>query len=585
MNSRKWIAGAASALIAASSIAGCSSTGGSSTGDASGTLTVGTTQELKGVFSPLYVSTAYDNWISNLVYQSLTSYNADNERVPELAEELPTVSEDGMTITFKLKQGQKFSNGEEVTAEDVKFTYTLMADPEYIGGRNDGVYNFIEGWEEYQKGDAEEVSGIIVEDDYTVTFKCATPDIEAANTLGGMAVMPKGQFEYSKGNLGGYKDQTTDIIGSGPYKLNKYDKAAGASVVLNENYTGEGEYKVSQIIVRTIASGTELASLESGEIDLLPEQIDTSIIGPASLNENLTTAHHFRAAEGYFGYNTANGATADKAVRQALSYAVNRAEFVDTYYKWPEKDGTAQVSDDLKDVSTGYVPAAFWTPVGNGTGQYTTGAETLDGLTVYDYDLEKAKSILDEAGWTVGSDGIREKDGQKLEIKMLATESNPVLEVLIPIVEKSWTDLGVSLKKNTIDFNTMLDVIEPTSDQVNEWNIFFLAVSFTGLSNTTMNNILGYDGSGDDIVLGSSNYSRLVNEELNGYLNAGKETGVEEVSLENYRKAMVLSSDLVPYLPIYGNNLFNIYNKRVKNLKTGVVCNWSQSMNGVYLED
>lgn len=81
----------------------------------------------------------------------------------------------------------------------------------------------------------------------------------------------------------------------------------------------------------------------------------------------------------------------------------------------------------------GYVPEVYWNPVSNLVGSYVTGDETLEGLTVYRYDLEKAKQILEDAGWKVGSDGIREKDGQKLEVKFLVSVDVPALETLIPM--------------------------------------------------------------------------------------------------------------------------------------------------------
>ena len=580
MNSRKLIAGLASAVMGLSMV-GCGSGGGSSA-SSNEILKVGTTEELSGIFNPMYSSTAYDQWVVNMVYQSLIGYDANSELKPILAEELPEVSEDGMTVTYKLRADQKFSDGSTLDGDDVKYSFTLMADPEYIGGLNDGTYNFIKGWNDYQNGDATEVSGITVSDDkLTVTFECETPDIDAATTIGGAWIMPDDQFEYTKGNLDDYKNMDpASIIGSGAYKLNKYDKSAGASVVLNENYTGVGDYKIKSIVVRTIETGTEIANMKSGDIDYLPEQIEPTIIGPASLVDTLTTDHYFRAAEGYFGFNCQSGPTADQAVRQALSYATNRQEFVDAYYQWPE----GQVADDIKDISTGYVPAAFWSPVAPTLGEVTTGEKKIDGLVEYNYDMDKAKQILDEAGWVPGADGIREKDGQKLEVKFLASKPNSVLDMLLPIIIKSWKELGVDLKQNTVDFNTLVTTIDPTNtENSSDWSCFFMAVSYTGLSNSTMNQMEGYTESDGKKIPSGNNYPQILDEELNGYLNAGKQTGVEEVSIDNYSKAMVRASELCPFLPIYGNNLFNVYNKRVEGIKTGPVCNWSQALDGASL--
>lgn len=568
MNSRKLFAGLTSAAMVLS-LAGCGSSG--SSGSSSGsdkTLIVGTTQELAGVFSPIFYSSAYDGWIVNMIYEAPLAYNAESELEPMLAADLPEISEDGKTITFKLKDGIKFSDGSDLDANDVKFTWTLMADPSY-DGRMSGQVEIISGYKEYHDGDAEELTGIKVIDDHTVSFTVDTPQIDAVTTFGTMGIISDSQYEYSKGNLGDYKTKNDEPMGSGAYVLNSYDKSSGASLVKNEEYWGTGAYAIPRIIVKTIAEATELTSLQNGDINYFPESIEADIIGPASLDDNLTFDHYFRPAEGYFGYNCAEGPTADPAVRQALSYATNRAEFVEAYFKYPE------ASAELEEVPLGYVPDVYWNPVSATLGSVVTGEDRLDGLTIYDYDLDKAKQVLEDAGWKVGADGIREKDGQKLTIKFMQSEGNSVLDMLIPIVQKSWKEIGVDLKSNVVDFNTLLDTVTPTNNN-NDWSVFFMATSYTGVENVDSNYNL-VSGGGD-------NYSRISDSKLDEELKAGRDTADEAVSVENYKKAMITENDLIPYLPIYGNELFNVYAKNIKNMKTGPVRNWSQALDTAEIE-
>lgn len=451
------------------------------------TLIVGMTQELAGVFSPLYSTTAYDQYVVNMVYQSLVAYDADSKMYGLLAEEVPEVDIDNKSVTFKLREGAKFSDGSDLTADDVKFTFTLMADPEYIGGRLDGSFDFIEGWDDYQEGDAEEVSGIVVEDPQTITFKFSEPDIDAMATIGGIGILSSKQFDYSKGHMGDYKDNNEATLGSGPYMLNNYDKSAGASLVKNPNYGGIGTYDIERVIIKTVATATELASLQNGDVNYFPELIEASIIAPATMDDKLAYDYYFRAAEGYIGFNCASGPTADPAVRQALSYATDRQAFVDAFYAMPE------ASKDAQNVGLGYVPTAFWSPVAEGMGDATTGKEKIDGAVDYTFDLEKAAQVLEEAGWVEGPDGIREKDGQKLTIRFLASEGNSVLEMLIPMIQDTWGKIGVDMPAPaTVDFNTLIDTVGIDSTDVDSWSCFFMATSFTGLSNTTMNDLLGY---------------------------------------------------------------------------------------------
>ena len=81
------------------------------------TLTVSVNQSLTGQFTPQYASSAYDQYVVNLCYESMLKYNVDNELEPVLAKDLPEVSEDGLTLTYKLEKGHKFSDGTEVTAK------------------------------------------------------------------------------------------------------------------------------------------------------------------------------------------------------------------------------------------------------------------------------------------------------------------------------------------------------------------------------------------------------------------------------------------------------------------------------------
>ena len=118
MNKQRIVAGLASVAIASTLVA-CS---GGSSSDAK-TLTVSVSQSLTGQFTPQYASSAYDQYVVNLCYESMLKYNADNELEPVLAKDLPEVSEDGLTVTTNWEKGHKFSDGTEVTAKDVKFTF------------------------------------------------------------------------------------------------------------------------------------------------------------------------------------------------------------------------------------------------------------------------------------------------------------------------------------------------------------------------------------------------------------------------------------------------------------------------------
>lgn len=555
---------------------GCGSNGGSDGGtkkSKDNTFTVGIYQELDGVFSPLYYQSSYDGDVINLVYESMLKYNVKDQLEPSLATEMPTVSEDGLTYTFKLREGVKFSDDTPLTSSDVKYTFTVIADPSY-SGRMTTIAENIKGYDDYHSGKAKDLVGIETPDDTTVIFHLEQPQIDAINNFGTMGICSDEQFDYKQGDTKEIESNTSKPIGSGPYVLNKYDKATGASLVKNEKYSGEGTYAVENIIIKKTDTATELDELKKGTVDLLPNMIEQQKIGPASLDDNLTYNTYLRAGVGFVGFNTKEGATSDPAVRQALAYATDRQAFVKNYFAFEE------ASPEMKKKTLGYVPQAYWNPASKNMSDYVTGKKKVDGLVEYTYDLDKANKILDEAGWVKGSDGIRTKDGAKLEVKFMATAENSVLDTLLPMIQKSWKEIGVDLKTTTVDFNTLTATL-PNDAKLGEWNAFFLATGYTGVADTDSNNNYGSDKAGKPYA---DNYSRIADEELNKYLEAGYRTSDVKVSTQNYLKAMERANELIPYLPLYANNYFDLYNKRVKGLETSPVHTWSLAMDKVTLE-
>ena len=536
------------AAMMAASLVGCSS---SSSDNSNNVLTVGITAQMNGVFSPLYYESAYDAYAINLIYQSMLQYDENEELPPVLAKELPTISDDGKTVTFKLNKGVKFSDGSKLTSSDVKYTFTVLADPSYTGRFSSDVEN-IEGYKEYHDGDATELSGIETPDDYTVVFHMTQPRIDAVTTFGTRAICSDTQYKYKKGHISKIEKDTSNPIGSGAYKLNKYSKATGASFVRNENFKAKkGEYSIDKVIIKVCSTSTELNELQKGNVDYLPENA------------------YPRATEGYVYFNCAQGPTADPAVRKALAYATDRQGFVDSFFSWEK------ASKEAKKEKLAFVPAVYANPASANLGTYIRGEEALDGLETYEFNEDKANQILDEAGWEMADDGYRYKDGQKLRVRFMIAEGSSSLETLIPMIEKTYKDIGVDLKQTILEFNSLLS---KTSDDsaLGEWEMSCLAMSFTGVANTDLNSML----KTEDV----NNYARLSDSELDSLLDEAMYTTDEAKSTELYKQVMIKENDLLPYLALYGNQNFNLYNKRVKNMKTGPIHNWSQAMDTATLD-
>ena len=470
MNKQRIVAGLASVAMASTLVA-CS---GGSSSDAK-TLTVSVNQSLTGQFTPQYASSAYDQYVVNLCYESMLKYNADNELEPELAKDLPEVSADGLTLTYKLEKGHKFSDGTEVTSKDVKFTFATLADPSYAGPNGGGLENLV-GYKEYNSGAAKELTGIETPDDYTVVFHLVSPQIDAIAKFGGMGITSADHYsKYKQGKVKVVEKNQEESCGSGAYQIKSYDKASGASFVRNEEFKREkGQYQVDQIIIKKTDVTTEVSELKKGTVDLIPDVIETNKVSEASQDKNMAFNYYSRSAIGFVAMNANNGATADKAVRQALMYATDRQGFCDSYFGWDKK-----ASDEVKKVKGGYVPAAYWSPASVNCGAVVRNEETIDGLNTYAFDMDKANQVLDEAGWVRGADGIREKDGQKLTIRWLTYPSRQELPLLAEAAQSTLKEIGIEVQINaTADHNTICK--DPAA-----WDVYVGANVNCGLGDPT----------------------------------------------------------------------------------------------------
>lgn len=248
-----------------------------------------------------------------------------------------------------------------------------------------------------------------------------------------------------------------------------------------------------------------------------------------------------------------------------MAYGFDREAYIASYYKL-----------DDKDAKLAYVPGLFGNPVSGGNGAYVRGEEKVDGATYYDYDVEKAKQILDDAGWTVGSDGIREKDGQKLSIKFLATKEKDAMDTMIPMLQKQWGELGVDFKANTMEFNTVISTVGDDS-AVGDWDVSYLGYSFTSPEDAGVDYLIQSQGV--------NNFARLKDDELDSYLAAGAYTADKDASAAAYLKAYVRQAELCAYLPTDGVQTYCLRDKKVKGLNTSSTFIWSQSMATAYIDD
>lgn len=495
---------------------------------ASDTLVVGMS-ETKGDFMPVYSSTTYDGYVVDLIFDRLYSNDKEGNPIPQLAEKWET-SDDHLTYTFYLRKDVKFSDDTPLTANDVEFTYLSMCDPNY-DGRYLSYVSGLKGYEAYHDGDAEKVEGIKVIDDHTISFTFN----EALSTnfwYTEIPVMPKHIYNFEKGDIKTLKAKMQKPIGSGPYKLTKYEEKQYIEFEANENYFLNAP-KVPKLILKFTTAETMMSELEAGTTDVQlqvpPRSEHKEIVENAGF---LNIVEFPDNGYGYMGINHRDPRLADKNVRQALMYGFNRQQFADVYYQ-------------------GYATACN-VPISTVSWAYT------EDINKYEYNPEKAIELLEASGWKPGADGVREKDGKRLDFVWDTYTESKYVEALIPMLKADWEKIGVKVEANLMDFNALVEKVY----EKREFDMYNMAWD------------LSIDPDAYDLfhtsvdVPSGNNAPGFRNEENDRLLEEGRREFDQDKRAEIYKEWGKLVNDELPYLFLTSNLHWDVVNNRVKNFNT-----------------
>ena len=220
---------------------------------------------------------------------------------------------------------------------------------------------------------------------------------------------------------GSTKDGVNAYIGTGPYVLTDFVTDEYAVFEANDDYWGE-QPKIKKITVKVIPDNqTRILALEKGEIDMIfgKNMIDADAINQYTGNDKFTVSLSDPTSTRQIVLNTTRDVLADKEVRQALQHATNKQAISDGIFY-----GLEQPADTLFAKTVPYCD--------------------ID-LEPYAYDVELAQSMLDEAGWVVGADKIREKDGQKLNIDLLYNSDSVTEKAIAEYLQSEYQKIGISL--------------------------------------------------------------------------------------------------------------------------------------------
>lgn len=459
---------------------------------------VATIHEPGGVFLPYFYDNGWDGNAVQPIFSPLVTTDKSGNPIPDLAEKW-TISSDNLTYTYYLRPNLKFSDGSPLTADDVAFTLTLLNDPAYAAGDVDFTDIQIQGTDAYKKGNAASISGIRVINPTTIQITTEKLNPLSLTTLGGM-VLSKAYYGkgYQKGKLDYLKALYTKPMGAGPYKFDQYINGQEVRYVANP-YFYAGKPSVEHLIFKVTSTDTALQAFQTGQTDYDSFSTDQDTLdelkGLGFANIRIKTVPDF----GLVYVNNKKPYLQDAAARQALIYGLDRQKIIDVKYQ-----GYGQVAN------------VFAAP--------TLWSYTETGVTKYNYDPEKAKQLLAGLGWKAGSDGILQKDGQKLKLSYLTNKSN---DPIIPIAKEDYKAIGIDFEPEVLDSNTLNDrlykgdydllavrsngLVDP-DDAVKEFASTDPNVNLSGYSNPTVTELIKEGISTSDRAKRQATYTKLYQE-------------------------------------------------------------------------
>lgn len=363
---------------------------------------------------PWTSSDAPSHAISSQFYNGLLKYDKNYNLVGSLAESWD-VSEDGLLMTFKLRKDVLWEDGTNFTAQDVLATFETLTDPKTLTP---------------YAGDYQMVAEAKVIDDYTFQVKYEEPFAPALASWT-LAILPKSRLEAEDINESSLKHTP---MGTGPYTLKNWKRGQYISMKANPKHFEHEPYITDRVEKLIPDMDTQFLELKAGNIDtmgLKPLQF-TKLTNSKSFTDKFNKYKYLANGYTYMGFNLNNPLFTDKRVRQAMSYAINRQEIV---------EGVMYGQG---------IPLAC--PFKPGTWAYN------ENIKPYPFDIEKAKSLLKQAGWVdTNGNGILDKDGKEFEFTVVTNQGNDSRKMTAELMQQSYKEIGVKMNINIQEWSTFIE--------------------------------------------------------------------------------------------------------------------------------
>jgi peptide/nickel transport system substrate-binding protein len=401
-------------------------------GEQGGTLIEGAFSDIS-TLNPILSADAATSDFQAAIFESLVTINPDTLEAVGLLAESWDVNADSSVYTFHLRDGVTWSDGEPLTADDVRFSYELYMN-EATGSPR--VSDF-----------TAKIESMDVVDDQTITFNLTGTYVDfPVDTMIYPVVaehiwadIDPAAMTQDPGSTG---TDPARVVGTGPFLFSEWVTEDHATAVRNDNYWNGAPYLDEYIYKVVPDQAAGVAQLQTGEIDYF-EGVPESSLAEFEGNSDVTIVDYPTTSFTFYGTNldpTKTTLFQDVEVRQALLYALDREAMIES------------IRFGYGEVAVGTMPTLSW-------------AYNPDGIELtYPYDPEKAVELLESAGWVEGADGIREKDGQRLAFTMYTNAGNQVRESYLTVLQEYWAEIGVEMTPQLEPFPALVERITETFD-------------------------------------------------------------------------------------------------------------------------
>ncbi len=464
---------------------------------------------------PIVVTDGESYKVTKNIFDTLVNFGEqDTDINPGLATDW-TAAEDGLTYTFQLEEGVKFHDGTDFNAEAVVKNFERWA-----GGDADKFPYYGSMFGGFSGDEGHVIESVTATGDYEVEFKLKRPQAPFLKNLAmsSFGIASPTAFEAAGDKFG------DDPVGTGPFKFVEWKRNDSITLEKNEDYWVEGEPKLDQVIFRSIPDNSaRLNALLSGEIDLA-DGITPSDGKTIEENADLQLFERPSMNVGYLGLTNTREPFDDPKVRQAMNHAIDKQAIVDAFF-----EGRGEIAKNpMPPVINGY----------------------NDDIEAYDYNPEKAKELLAEAGLPDGFD-------MELYAMPVPRPYMPDGQKVAEAIQKNLADIGVNAKIVSFEWATYLEKAAN-----GEADAFLLG--WTG-DNGDADNFLYVLLDQDNI--GSNNYAYYENQELHDLLIKAQSEVDESVRNDLYKQAQEIIHEDAPWVPLAHSTPLLAGGKNVMNFK------------------